>query len=265
MPLTLALVQMAGIWEDPAATLRKAEGYVRQAADSGAALVCFSEQFATGWSPRSPRFSEEMGGPITGELSRLAQDYRLSILGSFVEATPTRPRNTCVVFDRQGDPLASYAKLHLFSPTEEDRNYLPGESLAIFEIQGFTFGIAICYDLRFAPVFHLYAERGVDCVIVPAAWPCRRIRHWELLVATRALENQIYMAGVNRTGNTPEDEYCGHSLIAKPTGTVLRKAGEEEELICGEIDRALIEEVREAIPVLKEFRSDLYSRLSGGG
>jgi predicted amidohydrolase len=264
MPLTLALAQMEGIWEDPAATLSQAEEYVRRAAESGASLLCFPEQFATGWSPRSARFSEDLGGPISGALSLLAQEYSISILGSFVEASIPRPRNTCVVYDSVGKALATYAKIHLFSPAGEDRYYTPGESLATFELQGLRFGIAICYDLRFAPLFHLYACRGVDCVIVPAAWPCQRIRQWEILLAARALENQYYVAGVNRTGRTPQEEYCGHSLIAKPTGTVLSQGGEGEELICAEIDEALLKKVREAIPALQEFRDDLYSRLYGG-
>jgi omega-amidase len=262
VPFTLALAQMAGSWEDPVTSLRKAEAYIRGAAEAGAGLLCFPEQFAIGWSPRSPRYAESLGGPITRELSRLAADYALPLLGSFVEATAGLPRNTCVAFDGEGNLLASYAKVHLFSPSGEDRNYTPGEALARFTLGGVRFGVAICYDLRFAPLFHLYAMQGTDCVIVPAAWPCPRIRQWELLVAARAAENLCYVAGVNCTGITPVEEYCGHSLIASPSGTVLAIAGEEETLICGEIDPGRVREVRETFPVLKEYRADLYSRLA---
>ncbi|MDD1679851.1 MAG: nitrilase [Methanomicrobiales archaeon] len=263
MAFTLALAQMSGAWGDPATTLRTAEKFIRRAAEAGAGLLCFPEQFATGWSPRVPRFAETLGGPITRELGRLAAEYAVPLLGSFVEATLDRPRNTCVVFDREGNALASYAKIHLFTPAGEDRNYTPGEALATFTLEGVHFGIAICYDLRFAPLFHLYALQGVDCMIVPAAWPCRRIGQWELLVATRALESQCYVAGVNRIGVTPVEEYCGHSLIASPTGTILARAGDDEAMICAEIDIALPQEVREALPVRQEYRPDLYTRLYG--
>jgi omega-amidase len=263
VPLTLALAQIAGIWEDPIATLREAERYVRLAADAGAGLLCFPEQFVTGWHPRTPRFSETMGGPITRELGRLAAEYGLPLVGSFVEATTNRPRNTCVVFDQEGNPLASYAKIHLFSPAGEDKDYTPGDTLAIFTLGGVRLGVAICYDLRFAPLFHLYAREGVECILVPAAWPCRRIRQWELLLAARALENQCYVAGVNRTGTTPVENYCGHSLIASPSGDILAQAAEEDALLCGQIDTVRVQNARETLPVLKEYRSDLYSRLSG--
>jgi omega-amidase len=261
--LTIALAQMAGTWKDPITTLREAEGYVRAAADAGAGLLCFPEQFATGWSPRAPGFSEELGGPITHEIGRLAAEYSIPILGSFVQATKGRLYNTCVVFDGTGKSLVSYAKMHLFSLEGEDRDYAPGESLATFVLDGVLFGIAICYDLRFAPLFHLYADRGVDCVVVPAAWPCRRIAQWELLVATRALESQCYVAGVNRTGMTPVERYCGHSLIATPSGTILARAGEDDDLICGEIDTARVQKARKTLPVLEEYRNDLYTRLAG--
>jgi omega-amidase len=254
---------MAGAWEDPVATLQGAEKYVQRAAEAGAGLLCFPEQFATGWHPRDPVLSETPGGPVNRELARLAAKYALPLLGSFVEVTTTHPRNTCVVFDQAGNTVVTYAKIHLFSPSGEDKNYTPGDMLAIFTLGGVRFGIAICYDLRFPPLFHLYALQGIDCIIVPAAWPCPRIRQWELLVATRALENQCYVAGVNRTGTTPIEKYCGHSLITSPTGTVISKAGETDTLLCGEIDTEQVQKVREAFPVLKEYRTDLYSRLMG--
>jgi omega-amidase len=253
---------MGGTWEDPIATLREAEGYIRHAADAGAGLLCFPEQFATGWHPRTPRFSETMGGPISGALGRLAAEYGLPLVGSFVEATEGNPRNVCVVFDQKGDPIASYAKIHLFSPAGEDKSYTPGDTLAMFTLENVRFGVAICYDLRFAPLFHLYAQEGVECVLIPAAWPCQRIRQWELLLAARALENQCYVAGVNPTGTTPVEAYCGHSMIAAPNGNILARASEEDTLLCGQIDAARVQTAREAFPVLKEFRSDLYSRLS---
>jgi omega-amidase len=263
VPLSLALAQMGGTWEDPAATLREAEEYIRRAVDAGAGLLCFPEQFATGWHPRAPPRPETLEGPIVRELGRLAVEYGLPLLGSFVEATSGRPRNTCVVLDRSGTTLASYAKIHLFSPEGEDRDYTPGDTLAVFTIEGVRFGIAICYDLRFPPLFHLYAMRGVDCVLVPAAWPCRRIHQWELLLAARAMETQCYVAGVNRTGATPVENYCGHSLIAMPDGSVLVRASEKEELICGEIDAVRVQKSRETLTVLEDYRTDLYTRLSG--
>ena len=70
-------------------------------------------------------------------------------------------------------------------------------------------GIAICYDLRFPDLFRIYAQKGVQVVFVPAAWPQKRINHWELFITARAAENQMYIVGVNTTGITPVDTYPG--------------------------------------------------------
>ena len=85
----------------------------------------------------------------------------------------------------------------------------PGSDLGIFTLGSLTCGIAICYDLRFPDLFRIYAQKGVQVVFVPAAWPQKRINHWELFITARAAENQMYVAGVNTTGVTPVDTYSG--------------------------------------------------------
>jgi len=262
--LRVATAQLAGVWEDPVTTLAQAERMVAQAADAGAHLICFPEQFATGWSPHIAHWAEEMGGPVTGALSSLASQYGIGVLGSFVERHTPKPRNTCVVFDSEGTSITTYAKIHLFTPGHEDRDLESGDHLSLFEMEGVRMGIAICYDLRFGPLFHLYALRGVHGIIIPAAWPCRRIRQWELLVAARALEQQCYVVGVNRTGSTPFETYCGVSLTANPEGTIVTRGGDADELFISEIDPAKVLAARQALQVLGDYRDSLYRTLGGG-
>jgi omega-amidase len=240
---------------------------VRQAADAGARLVCFPEQFATGWSPRSARFAENLDGLVVSRLQEYAKRYAIALLGSFVEHHLPMPRNTCVAIDSTGEILATYAKIHLFTPGGEHQYYSPGEDLAHFSIDSVKFGIAICYDLRFSELFSLYRELGVHCVLVPAAWPCSRIAHWELLIRARALENQYYMAGITCTGTTPVDRYCGGSLTADPIGAIAAHAGEGGKLLVSVLDTDLIGQVRTRLPVNNDRRPDLYDRLTreGGG
>ena len=87
--------------------------------------------------------------------------------------------------------------------------FSPGSELGIFTLGPLTCGIAICYDLRFPELFRIYAQKGVQVVFVPAAWPQKRINHWELFITARAAENQMYVVGVNTTGVTPVDTYAG--------------------------------------------------------
>ena len=255
---TIALAQVAGGRGDPDAAARMAE----EAAAAGASLICFPEQFITGWSPEiPPGAGEPLDGPLTAAFSEIAKKNRIAVVGSIIEAGQGgRPRNTTVVLGPGGDILAAYAKIHLFSPGGEDRYYTAGDRIATFTVDGTTFGLAVCYDLRFPELFRIYALAGAECVLVPAAWPCCRVRHWETLLPARALENRYYVAGVNTAGG-PDGVYCGGSLAADPDGAVIARAGAGEEPLFVKLDPAAVHEARLCLPSLSDRRSDLYHRL----
>jgi predicted amidohydrolase len=252
---------MASVWENPGANLRKAALCTASAKAKGADLMCFPEQFVTGWSPRSARFAEDQDGPTVKALQGIARDHAIFVVGSYTERHAPRPLNTSVAIDPWGEVVASFSKIHPFSPGGEDLHYDRGDRLSVFSAGNVRFGIAICYDLRFAPLFRLYADTGVHCVLVPSAWPCSRIRAWETLVQARALDNQFYVVGCNPTGTTPVDRYCGHSLSADSVGAVISTGGEGEELVMTEVDPAKVESARARMPVEKDRRPDLYHRL----
>lgn len=255
--MKLFCAQVASAWEDPEATLAKVEPCIARASRQGGDLVCFPEQFATGWDPGSVLHVQDRDGPIVRRLRSLAEEYSIAILGSYREATAGLPRNTCIVVTAGGDISAAYSKCHLFSPASEERLYRQGDAISTVSLAGVTFGLAICYDLRFASLFRLYADAGVQAVLVPAAWPASRLLHWELFIRARALEYQMYVAGINTTGSNPVDRYGGGSMVADPTGCLLFHAGVEEVLLSCDIDRENVERVRAAFPVMRDRRDDL--------
>lgn len=259
--MKVCTAQMASTWENPGANLEKAGLFVGSAKAKGSGLICFPEQFVTGWSPHSTLFAEDPDGPTVSALRDLARDHSISIVGSYVQRHDPRPLNTSVAIDLRGEVVASYSKIHPFSPGGEDLHYDPGDHISVFFVEGVRFGIAICYDLRFAPLFRAYARKGVHCVLVPSAWPCSRTRSWELLIAARALDNQFYVIGCNPTGTTPVDRYCGHSLSADPVGVVISRGGEGEELIMTDVDPARVKATRARMPVERDRRPGLYHRL----
>jgi len=253
--------QIASTWEEPHRTLVRAETFIRHAADCGAKLVCFPEQFATGWDPCPHKNIQDIHGSIVSALQGYAKEYRIGIIGSFREAHDPLPKNTAIVIGRDGRILASYAKMHLFSLCHEHEGTTSGTDLGIFTFDSLTCGIAICYDLRFPELFRMYAQKGVHAVFVPAAWPHHRIRHWELFITARAAENQMYVLGVNTTGNTPVDTYTGASMTADPQGTIISRAGEAEHLLFSDIDPGEVERIRRAFPVQQDRRDALYHSL----
>ena len=253
--------QVSAVWEAPDQTLENVETCFFRAAREEAALISFPEQFSTGWDPSSTKNTEGATGTIVTGLKRLARKHEIAVIGSFRETGSPRPRNTAIAIDRTGTILAMYSKIHLFAPGLEDRAFSPGTELATFTLEGVRIGLAICYDLRFPDLFRLYRMQGVHAVIVPAAWPKSRLKHWELFIQSRAAENQMYIAGVNTTGTNPVDRYEGSSLTADPYGTIVAQAGSNQELLYYEIDPLIAEQARMNFPVENDRKDDLYRSL----
>lgn len=261
MTVIVCSAQVAAAGGTRAENLEKSGRYIEKAAEGGAGLVCFPEQFSTGWNPVGPGAGEDRDGPTVTALREYAKEYGIAVLGSFVERYCPRPRNTAFVADQYGEIIAEYSKIHLFSPGKEDQHYAPGEKLSLFTLAGMQFGIAVCYDIRFSEIFSIYAECGAGAVLVPAAWPSSRLKHWELFIRSRALENQFYIVGINEAGREAGEMYCGGSLAADPDGSVISRGGVVEELIFTTLDPGAVREARERIPVRNDRKSDLYHKL----
>jgi omega-amidase len=259
--IRICSAQIMSTWEDPEKTIKKAEIFIRHAADCGAKLICFPEQFATGWDPKPRSNIQDIRGSIITSLQEYAKEYRIGIIGSIREEHHPLPKNTAIVINSHGRILTKYAKVHLFSPGHEHEGNSAGTDLGIFTFDSITCGIAICYDLRFPELFRIYAQKGVHAVFVPSAWPQSRIRHWELFIRARAAENQMYILGVNTTGKTPIDQYSGASMTADPHGTIISRANEAEQLLFSDIDPGEVERLRNAFPVEKDRKDKLYQSL----
>jgi predicted amidohydrolase len=253
--------QITSTWEDPDHTLARVEEFTQHAANCGAKLICFPEQFATGWDPLPLKNIQDIHGTIISSLQEYAKKYRIGIIGSLREKHDPLPKNTAIAIGSDGRILASYAKMHLFSFCHEHEGNTPGTDLGIFTLDSLTCGIAICYDLRFPELFRLYAQKGVHAVFVPSAWPQRRVRHWELFITARAAENQMYVIGVNTIGTTPVDQYSGASMTADPQGAIVSRANEAEQLLFTDIDPGEVTRTRDGFPIENDRKDALYHSL----
>ena len=239
--MRIALAQFLPAWDDPHTNLRAVDEAAGNSADEGAALLVLPEQPLLGWDPRSAAGAEPVGGPLTDALSSIARRHGVALVGSIREAGANGARNTALALDAGGGVVAVYAKRHLFTPGGEETCYVPGTAPALFDCGGLRFGLAICYDLRFPAVFAGYRALGADAVLVPAAWPCERLRHWRLFLRARALDNRVYVAGASYAGSeTPVGTYCGGSLAADPEGEVLAEAGADTALLVADLDQGVI-------------------------
>ncbi len=260
--LCVALIQQDTVWQDPAANLARARGWINQAAAAGARVAVFPELFTLGFTMAPEPFAEALPGPTTKALSALSREFGLYIVGSAVEAHAPHPHNAVFVIAPDGSLVAIYRKLHPFSYGEENLHYTGGTECPVFDIDGIPCGLQICYDLRFPEPFRALAAKGAEIVFVPANWPARRISAWSTLLAARAIENQLAVCGVNRVGQDALGlDYPGRSAIHDCFGEVVAAGDANEGLVVGDIDLARLRAWRERFPALKDRRPDLYPTL----
>jgi predicted amidohydrolase len=260
--LRVALIQQATVWQDPAANLTRAWGFVEAAARAGARVAVFPELFTLGFTMAPEPFAETIPGPTSKAVAALSREFGLYLVGTAVEAHTPHPRNAAFVTAPDGSLLTTYRKIHPFSYGEEHEHYSGGEDCPVFMVDGIPCGLQICYDLRFPEPFRALAAKGAEVVFIPANWPERRIAAWSTLLAARAIENQMAVCGVNRVGRDGTGlDYPGASAIHDAFGEVLAKGDATEGLVVGDIDLSALRAWRERFPALRDRRPEVYSAL----
>jgi predicted amidohydrolase len=164
-----------------------------------------------------------------------------------------------VAFDSAGTEVARYCKMHPFTHGGEAAHFEPGSDVVHFSHEAVRIAPVICYDLRFPELFRHAVRSGVHLFAVIANWPRARHEHWTTLLKARAIENQAFVLGVNRTGRDPRNEYGGGSLLIDPRGVTLADAGGQAGLMEVEIDLQELLAYRRSFPVLPDIRDDLLS------
>ncbi|MGQ3327945.1 MULTISPECIES: carbon-nitrogen family hydrolase [Halorubrum] len=268
--MRLACVQLGvegGAVEDNVAAAIEA---VREAAADGADLVVLPELFDVGYFAFDSyaRAAESLAGDRLGRFAAVAAEADVNVLaGTVVEDLAASASdgidvpadeglaNAAVLFDRSGERRLVYRKRHLFGyGSEETSRMVPGERAPVTELEGVRVGVTTCYDLRFPEQFRRMVEAGVDCVLVPSAWPYPRVEHWRTLGRARAIENLAYVAAVNGSGAFDGDTLCGRTTVYDPWGTTLASAGEEPTTVTAEVDPDRVAAVREEFPALRDRR-----------
>jgi len=219
--MRICCAQISQVYEDVDTAFLRAAEYL---ASADADMVVFSEQYATGWRPAASAADAEC---VKARWISLAKEYEVCIVGSYQKPAGDKPQNVMLVVSPEGEVLAEYAKMHLFTPGGEDGAFSSGSEAVCFEYGGMKFGCAICFDLRFPELFREYLRMGAHCVIVQAAWPAARVADWELLLRARALENRGYVIGCNCIGydDVSGVDYPGRSLVCDIEGRVIEDAG----------------------------------------
>jgi predicted amidohydrolase len=192
-------------------------------------------------------------------LQNAAQKYQVHLIGgSVANRVENGVRNTLLIINKDGRLVHQYSKLHLFKLMDEHVYLEAGSEKGLFQLDNYQFAGAICYDIRFPEWIRAHTSKGAEALFVVAEWPAQRLSHWRALLIARAIENQCYVIGCNRSGQDPNNHFAGHSLIIDPWGEVIAEAGENEEILSAEIEMDLVKEVRKQIPIFADRRPEFY-------
>lgn len=194
-------------------------------------------------------------------VSNLARQHQVAIhAGSIVERADDGYYNATVVFDHEGREIAKYRKMHLFDidapdgrSHRESDTISRGGKIVVYKLGDFTIGCSICYDLRFPEMFRILRDKGVDAIVLPAAFTLMTGKdHWEPLIRARAIETQTYFLAVGQTLVHDENKWCwGHSMIVDPWGHVVSRCSDGVGLTSAVLDPALVQKVRADMPLVE--------------
>lgn len=251
--MKVGLVQYSPIWENPNETINKLENLVTMTDLTDVDLLIFPEMSLTGFTMNSKIFAEEMDGISFIYFMKLARKLKKHIFAGIIERDGKNIFNSLIHFDENGLIRIRYRKIHPFSFANEDKHYTAGTETVVTKINKITFGLSICYDLRFPELYRHYAKQRADVLINIANWPIARINHWDLLLKARAIENQSFMIGVNRIGNDPFLEYPGHSAVINPMGEAL-ELNLTEVISIVNIDTNQVATLRGRLPFLNDIK-----------
>jgi predicted amidohydrolase len=225
----------------------------------GADLIVLPELWPAGgfeyehWEQRA----EPLDGPTAELLSDAARDLGCWVHGGSIleRGADGQLHNTSLLFAPDGSLAATYRKIHLFGfDTGEPELLGAGTQVVTARTDLGILGLATCYDLRFPELFRALGDAGAEIVVVPAAWPQRRIAHWSVLLRARAIENQAVLVGCNTVGQQGRVVLGGRSAVVNARGEVIAEAGSSAEVISAEIDISEIHSWRSDFPVLRDRR-----------
>ncbi len=256
-----ALCQTNIIWENKEENLKKAEGFTAIAAQNNADLIIFPEMSFTGFTTNTQLCGESYKkSPTVKFMQELSEKNKIAIAFGVIINESSKSYNRIVITNSNGEIAAFYDKIHPFTYSGEDKFFTGGNSITRTVIKDVTLSPFICYDLRFPQPF-LAASQSAHLLIIIANWPESRISQWNYLLRGRAIENQAYVIGVNRTGTGNGIEYNGHSAAYDCYGNLLTEADSSECLTYCEIVPQTVAAYRKKFPAKADFRPKVYSSL----
>lgn len=248
--INIALFQLDLVWESPALNLAKVDQLLDQL-PKGTDVVFLPEMFTTGFTMNVLDYGEPVDGQTIQWMKKRSRDHQVALCGSLIINDAGQYFNRLVFVEPSGE-IRFYDKRHLFTMGDERKYFNRGTERLIVQYKGWRICPLICYDLRF-PVWSRNRNE-YDLLVYVANWPQSREVVWNTLLKARALENQSYVAGVNRVGVDGQMiSYSGNSQMVSPKGLCLAETAQNEEgIIATELSWPDLLKFRSIFPVLDD-------------
>jgi omega-amidase len=255
--LTISTIQTTVSWEDKTANLRHLEERILSI-PGPTELVVLPEMFSTGFSMRPKALAERMDGPTLAWMQQTAARKKIILTGSLIIEEEGKYYNRLIWMLPTGE-YGYYDKRHRFAYAGENEQYTAGSRRLVASVKGWRVLLLVCYDLRF-PVWSRQTPPDsqdpnleYDLLIYVANWPERRSHAWKTLLQARAIENQCYVAAVNRIGHDGNEIYhSGDSMIIDPLGETLYHAAARDEVSTHTLRKEDLLRVRERFPFWRD-------------
>jgi len=219
-------------------------------------LVVLPELWYTGFDYRNLHYHAKNSNYFIDLVKGWCQRFGMGFLSTFLtwDEKKNGVYNTIYLIDEEGNITGKYSKMYLFQPMKEDKHFLRGDKNQknIFPFKGWNIATAICYEVRFPEIMRKAALNGAELGIIPTEWPDLRLDHWLSLTKARAIENEMYVMGVNACGKTGKWNMAGHSVIYDPWGNTMSLLDDKEGVILAEIDKENITQMRKNIPSVND-------------
>jgi len=253
--LTFTIIQTALHWEDRQRNLAMFHQKI-EAITEKTEVVILPEMFSTGFSMNPSALAEDMNGETIRWMQEVAASKKIILTGSVIIRENDAYFNR-LIWMLPNKQFGVYDKRHRFAYAGEDLTYAAGNKRLIASVKGWKINLLICYDLRF-PVWSRQmsnenATPEYDVLVYVANWPEKRILAWKTLLQARAIENQCYVIGVNRTGEDGNHiYYSGDSMVVDPLGEILYQKTGEEDIHTITIEKETLEAIRNKFPFLRD-------------
>lgn len=255
--LNISLVQIDLHWENSKKNMEQIDILLKKENPS-TDLILLPEMFNTAFSMNSKALAQKMDGDLVEQMKNWAQQYDSAVVGSFICEENEHYYNRLLFVEPNGK-IQTYNKRHLFRMANENQYFSMGHKRLIVTYKSWKIMPLVCYDLRF-PVWSRnqfqtnrkdVCDAEYDLMLYIANWPKARVNAWDKLLLARAIENQAYVAAVNRVGKDGNEiEYNGHSCLIDAKGEYLVQPIENKECIISyRISKSELEEFRKKFPL----------------